>query len=50
MNTRTDRWGAVALTLACLLLGACKDKHDPLKPTVTQPATVVPAPAPAPAS
>jgi hypothetical protein len=45
MTTRTDRCTAVALALACLLLAACKDKHDPLKPTVAQPATVVPIPA-----
>lgn len=37
-----------AVLLGCLCLGACKDKHEPLKPTVTQPA--VPAPAPAPAA
>jgi hypothetical protein len=29
--------------LACLCLGACKDKHDPLKPTVGKPAVVAPA-------
>jgi hypothetical protein len=40
MDTRTLRW--TALALSCLLLAACKDKHDPLKPTV---ATVVTAPA-----
>ena len=32
MDTRTLRW--TALALPCLLLAACKDKHDPLKPTV----------------
>jgi hypothetical protein len=32
MDTRKLRWTAFALS--CLLLAACKDKHDPLKPTV----------------
>lgn len=40
MNTFALRCGALALS--CLLLGACKDKHDPLKPTVAI-AVVVPA-------
>ena len=35
MKPCTRRWPA--LILACLLLAACKDKHDPLKPTVAQP-------------
>jgi hypothetical protein len=34
-----------AMLLACLCLGACKDKHEPLKPTVSQPAVQAPAPA-----
>ncbi|MDL2354833.1 MAG: hypothetical protein QFF03_06215 [Pseudomonadota bacterium] len=38
-----------ALALACLLLGACKDKRDPLKPTVATPAAVVAAAPAAPA-
>jgi hypothetical protein len=32
MDKRAFRWTAVAL--CCLALAACKDKHDPLKPTV----------------
>ncbi|MBC7456488.1 MAG: hypothetical protein H7335_22845 [Massilia sp.] len=47
MKSRTRRWPI--LFLACLLLAACKDKHDPLKPTVAQPAITAPATA-APAS
>jgi hypothetical protein len=43
MNTLTLRCGVLAL--ACLCLGACKDKQNPLKPTVTQPAVVAAAPA-----
>jgi hypothetical protein len=35
MNNRTVRW--TALALSCLLLASCKDKHEPLKPTVLQP-------------
>jgi hypothetical protein len=34
MDPRAIRWTAVAL--CCLALAACKDKHDPLKPTVDQ--------------
>ena len=41
MDTRTLRW--TALALSCLLLAACKDKHDPLKPTVAPAAVVAPA-------
>jgi outer membrane biogenesis lipoprotein LolB len=41
MNPRAVRW--TALALASLLLVACKDKHDPLKPTVAQPAVVTAA-------
>lgn len=36
MPSSAVRW--TALALSCLLLAACKDKHDPLKPTVAQPA------------
>ena len=36
MHTSTFRWGA--LLLAVMLLAACRDKHEPLKPTVQQPA------------
>ena len=43
MDQRTLRW--TALALSCLLMAACKDKHDPLKPTVAKPAVVAPAPA-----
>lgn len=32
-----------AFALACLCLAACKDKHDPLKPTVAKPAVTAPA-------
>jgi hypothetical protein len=41
MNTRTLRW--TALALSCLLMAACKGKHDPLKPTVAPAAVVAPA-------
>jgi hypothetical protein len=39
MDTRTLRW--TALAFACLCLAACKDKHDPLKPTVVHTAVAV---------
>jgi hypothetical protein len=38
MNTRTLRWTALALSF--LLLAGCKEKHDPLKPTVAAAAAV----------
>jgi hypothetical protein len=41
MKTSTLRCGVFAL--ACLCLAACKDKHDPLKPTVATQAVVAPA-------
>lgn len=41
MESRAVRW--TALALSCLLLVACKDKHDPLKPTVAQPAVATAA-------
>lgn len=41
MHQRPVRWSALAL--CCLLLVACKDKHDPLKPTVAKPAIVTAA-------
>ncbi|MDB5934023.1 MAG: hypothetical protein JWQ01_1367 [Massilia sp.] len=34
-----------AVLLACLCLAACKDKHEPLKPTVAAAVVVVQAPA-----
>ena len=34
-----------ALALCTLLLAGGKDKHEPLKPTVTPPAVQAPAPA-----
>jgi hypothetical protein len=37
--------GWTALALCTLLLAGCKDKHEPLKPTVTPPAVQAPAPA-----
>jgi hypothetical protein len=43
METRTLRWTALAFAFLCL--AACKDKHDPLKPTVAKPAVVASAPA-----
>ena len=42
MKPRAYRWTALALTLPCLLLLACKGKNDPAKPTVTQSVTVQP--------
>jgi hypothetical protein len=41
MDKRSLPW--TALTLCCLLLAACKDRHDPLKPTVDRPAVTAPA-------
>jgi hypothetical protein len=41
MDTRTLRW--TALAFACLCLAACKEKYDPLKPTVANPVTVASA-------
>lgn len=41
MEHRTCRW--TALAFACLFLAACKDKHEPLKPTVAAPAIVATA-------
>jgi hypothetical protein len=41
MDKRNSRW--TALALCCLLLAACKGKHDPLKPTVARPAVTVSA-------
>jgi hypothetical protein len=41
MQSRAVRWTALALT--CLLLAACKDRHDPLKPTVAQAAVAAAA-------
>ena len=39
MKPRALRSTVLALALPCLLL-ACKQKHDPIKPTVAQPAVV----------
>jgi hypothetical protein len=36
MSNSNRRWSA--LVLACLLLAACREKHEPVKPTVEQPA------------
>jgi predicted component of type VI protein secretion system len=41
MDKRTLRW--TALALSCLLVAGCKDKHEPLKPTVARLAVTVPA-------
>jgi hypothetical protein len=41
MDKPISRW--TALALCCLLLAACKDKHDPLKPTVAAPAVTAAA-------
>jgi hypothetical protein len=41
MDKPALRW--TALALCCLLAAACKDKHDPLKPTVARPAVTAPA-------
>jgi hypothetical protein len=41
MNLHHARW--TALAFACLCLAACKDKHDPLKPTVARPAATATA-------
>lgn len=43
MNTAKFRWSA--LVLAGLLLAACRDKHEPIKPTVQPPAASAPLPA-----
>ena len=40
MKPCTVRWTALALAIPCLLLAACKQKHEPIKPTVAR-ATVV---------
>lgn len=36
MHRSAMRWSA--LVLACLLAAGCKDKHEPVKPTVAPPA------------
>jgi hypothetical protein len=41
MTTFTLRCGALALAFLCL--AACKDKQNPLKPTVSLPAVVATA-------
>jgi hypothetical protein len=41
MNKTRFRWTAFAL--ACLLLPGCRDKHEPVKPTVMQAGAGVPA-------
>ncbi|MDB5910245.1 MAG: hypothetical protein JWP34_4359 [Massilia sp.] len=41
MDKPTLLW--TALALSCLLVAGCKDKHDPLKPTVARPAVTAPA-------
>jgi len=41
MKPCTVRWVALALAIPCLLLAACKQKHEPIKPTVARPAVVV---------
>jgi hypothetical protein len=46
MNKHPARWSA--LVLACLLVAACQDKRDPVKPSVSPagpPASLVQAPA-----
>ena len=43
MKPRTVRRTALVLAISCLLLAACKQKHEPIKPTVAQPAVVVAA-------
>lgn len=40
MKPRALRWTIFALGLPCLLLMSCKQKHDPLKPTVAPPVVV----------
>jgi hypothetical protein len=41
MDKRIFRW--TALALCWVALAACKDKHEPLKPTVGQAAVSAPA-------
>jgi hypothetical protein len=43
MNQRKSAW--TALALCALLLAGCKDKHEPLKPTVSAPAAQAQTPA-----
>lgn len=43
MHPALTRCGA--LLLAGLLFTACRDKHEPVKPTVQQPAATLAAPA-----
>jgi hypothetical protein len=43
MDKRTVRW--TSLALCCLLLAACRDKHEPIKPTVAGPAISAATPA-----
>jgi hypothetical protein len=35
---KTRHWGVLAM--ACLLLGACQDRRDPVKPTTAAQATI----------
>jgi hypothetical protein len=44
MTTHHLRWSL--LLLACLMLVACEDRREPVKPTVAQAASAIPAATP----
>jgi hypothetical protein len=42
MSQPFTRSSALALVLACLFATGCRDKHEPVKPTVSAPAAASP--------
>ena len=41
MSTRLSRCAAAVLALACLFAAGCRDRHEPVKPTVANTAHAV---------